>query len=504
MSTTRPPRSYNNPYRSTRERPPAPRRRATTSPTSTRLRQRGSGCGTIVLGLVLVIILLGFGFGFIMQRLNQAAETIVQTDTRPVNAPPAPAAGEAALPAETTIPAADLPTPLRQPFNVLLVGVDKRAETNDKSARSDTLIVVHVDPQEQWASMLSIPRDSVVTIPHLGRSKINAAYTYGYMNAETLYGTGTLADMGGGMLAAETVERFLGVNIDYITQVDFHGFELIVDALGGITVNVTRPLIDAEYPTENFGRERIYIPAGLQVFDGKTALRYARSRHSGSDFDRSHRQQQVLRAVLHDVQRRGLLEQVGLLPDMLDTLEQNLVTTMPINDLSVLRGLAQLASTIRLNDVTQFSINPNNVRIVREEGSDIYWDQEDVSLLVGRWLAGPEGSEMARVQVQNGANVQGLATRYTGDLETRGFLMVTPADAPLLAEHTMIIDYRGYPRTRQRLATLLNIEQSYVYDTPPANAPPTSYQADIIIVLGQDYQEHRIGSISNTTERGNE
>lgn len=503
MSATRPPRSYQHPYRSARERVTTPRRRTTTPPpTGTRLRQRGSGCGTVVLGLVLVLILIGIGFGMVVQRLNRAADTIVQSDTRTTNnAPPASAPGN--TPAEETSIPAMLPDPLRQPFNVLLVGVDKRAETGDSTARSDTLIVVHVDPQKKWASMLSIPRDSVVTVSHLGRNKINTAYTYGYMNAEELYGSGTLADMGGGMLAAETVERFLGINIDYITQVDFHGFELIVDTLGGITINVTRPLIDAEYPTENFGRERIYIPAGLQVFDGKTALRYARSRHGGSDFDRSRRQQQVLRAALHEVQRRGLLEQVGLLPEMLETLEQSLVTTMPINDLSVLQGLARLASAIRLDDVTQFSINPDDVRIVREEGSDIYWDQEDVSLLVERWLAGPAGSEMARVQVQNGANVQGLATRCTTDLEALGFLMAAPADAPLLSEHTMIIDYRGFPKTRQRLANLLNIEPSYVYDSPPASAPPMPTHTDIIIVLGQDHQEHMPGS-SDTSDVGSE
>lgn len=175
----------------------------------------------------------------------------------------------------------------------MLLGVDTRADP-DEGARSDTLIVASINPAQGWVSMLSIPRDTMTQVPGRGESKINTAYSYGHANAVALYGEGTAPEAGGGALAAETVEGFLGIEIDYIAQIDFRGFERVINTLGGITVDVEQPLLDATYPTEDYGVERIYIPAGLQVMDGATALRYARSRHASSDFDRSRRQQQVL------------------------------------------------------------------------------------------------------------------------------------------------------------------------------------------------------------------
>jgi LCP family protein required for cell wall assembly len=286
-----------------------------------------------------------------------------------------------------TLPTA-LPAGIDQPFNVLLIGVDKRAEA-EEGVRSDTLIVVHVDPLDSWAAMLSIPRDSMVEVPTLGVQKINTAFGYGYTNASALYGADTTAAAGGGALAAETVEGFLKIPIDYIVQIDFRGFERVVDTLGGITVDVRQPLLDPAYPTEDFGVERIYIPAGLQQMDGATALRYARSRHSTSDFDRSRRQQQVLRAMLQEVRERGILQQAALLPELARNFEASVATTLPLSDLDTLRGLADLALRLDSERITQFSINPNDVAIVAENGSDIYWEPNDVAAVVTRFLAGP-------------------------------------------------------------------------------------------------------------------
>lgn len=463
-----------HPYRTARER--VALRRA--SATRLRPRQR-SGCASILLGGFLVLIIAAIVFAVVTRRATQTLETIQQDDPRRVAANNVTDAEAASVPAMKT---------LREPFNVLLVGVDKRSDPNE-GVRSDTLIVVHVDPEAGWASMLSIPRDSVVQIPHLGQQKINAAYTYGYSNADTLYGRGTDPGAAGGALAAETAENFLGLNIDYIAQVDFHGFELIVDTLGGITVDVPYPLLDPEYPTEDFGYERIFIPAGLQVMDGYTALRYARSRHSDSDFDRSRRQQQVLKAMLRDVRQRGLLDQAILLPELAKDLEQTVSTTLPINDPAVLRDLIAFAQILTPERIVQISINPEDVRIIAEDGSDIYWDQADVELQVARLLAGPTANgEVARVQVQNGAGVAGLASRVTSDLAAQGFLMAEASDAATIYEHTLIVDYTDRPNTRERLAELLGVEATYVQATPAEDAPPPPYQTDIVIVLGQDYE----------------
>jgi LCP family protein required for cell wall assembly len=443
--------------------------------------------------LVIVLAILA------LRRADQALRTIEQDDPR--RGPPATAgaARNQARPIATEAAAAPLETPLpnalRDPVNVLLIGVDKRPNPDD-GVRSDTLIVVHLDPQQKWASMLSIPRDSVVNIPHLGRAKINAAYAYGYTNAAAIYGEGTEADAGGGALAAETVEQFLGVKVDYIAQVDFHGFEQLVDAIGGVLVDVERPLLDAEYPTEGYGVERIYIPAGLQVMNGRTALIYARSRHLSTDFDRGRRQQQVLRALLDQVKGRGLLENVTALPEWADVLAQNVRTTLPVRDLGVLNGLASLARELNSDRVVQLSINPQDVPIDVEDGSDIYWNSAGVAALAARWQAGPQSGaavETARVQVLNGAHIDGVATRVSDYLRARGFDLTEPGNAPKTYEHTMIIDYAGRPATLRRLADTLGLQADYVLAQPGPDAPPPP-GADIVVIVGMDYQAGWVGN----------
>ncbi len=390
-------------------------------------------------------------------------------------------------PTTTGAPAAATSATLRGPFTVLLIGVDRREDMLE-GVRSDTLILVYVHPADGWAGMLAIPRDSVVNIPNLGQRKINTAYSHGFNNAVALYGAGTDAAAAGGALVAETVEGFLGVPIDHIAQIDFAGFEQIVDTLGGVPVDVAQPLLDGGYPTEDYGYERIYVPAGLQVLDGATALRYARSRHSSSDFDRSARQQQVLRAMLDAVRARGLLDQATLLPQLASDLEQSVSTTLPLSDLDTLRGLADLAQRLDSGRILTLSINPNDVAVRYEDGSDIYWDEADVQLQVARLLAGP-GAETARIKVLNGANVQGVAGRMSERLQTLGFTVEPPGDAPAPTDRTRLIDYRDLPQTREQIAEALGLKADQVFAAPPPDAPPPD-RADLVLILGTDYAEY--------------
>ncbi len=453
-----------------------------------RMRRRGSGCNSIFVGLgaagLLVVFLLVMVAGIARDSLRE----VQQLDPRQNQAFAGGDASADNTPQENAAQAGAAAH--SQPFNVLLLGVDSRDDA-DQGVRSDTLIVVHVDPQEQWASMLSIPRDSVTQIPHLGQQKINAAYTFGYGNADDIYGRGTDPDTAGGALAAETVEQFLDIRIDYIAQVDFHGFERVVNTFGGLTIDAPQPLLDPEYPTENFGVERLYIPAGIQVMDGTTALRYARSRHSGSDFDRSCRQQRVLRALLREVRQRNVLDQAALLPDLVEDITSSVSTTMPVSEPGFLYSMAQLAQNLSTDRIMQYSINPSNVQVVSEQSSDIYWNQADIDLLVNRMMQGPQGMEekVATIQVQNGAGVRGLAGRVTLNLGGQGFSMVEAGDAPGIYPSSMVIDYTGHPETRQRLANALGIAADYVYAEPPDNAPTAPYNTDIVLVLGEDYQE---------------
>lgn len=483
MAPARPPRHYRisreRPYRTARER--VAMRRAAHSQ-HFRLKPGGSGCKSLVVGLLAILTLIVVALAAFAQLASRSINQIVIESPQMLATDTTQATPEG----NTSV---DLPSTTLKPFNVLLIGVDSR-DSPDEGVRSDTLIVVHVDPIQKWASMLSIPRDSMVQIPLLGLQKINVAYAYGHTNAAELYGRGTNPAAAGGELVASTVEQFLNIKIDYTAQVDFHGFERLVDTFGGLMLDIPQPLLDPEYPTENYGFERLYIPAGLQVLDGKTALRYARSRHSGSDFDRSCRQQRVLRAALREVRQRNIIEQISLLPDLVGNLEQSIKTTMPINDLGVVRGLLELAQSLSSDRIIQFSINPDNVNVISEQGSDIYWDKNDIKLLVDRMMAGPEAVEkVAHVQVQNGTGIHGLATRVTRNLSAQGFATVDPDDAPTEYEHTHIIDYSGNAETLQQLVDFLRIERAYVQEAPDENTPPAPFNTDIVVTLGADYQE---------------
>lgn len=455
------------------------------------------------------------------QRATPAAPSLTAAPQTLVSVIPAPPAASTPSPAPATQgSSSDL---LARPFTVLLIGVDRRDDP-DEGVRSDTLILVRVDPQKRTASMLSIPRDSVVPIPRLGWAKINTAYGYGYANATALYGDGAEPSAAGGALAAEAVEQFLGVTVDYIAQVDFRGFEQLVDSVGGVLIDVPAPVLDAEYPTENYGVERIYIPAGLQVLDGRTALIYARTRHGSSDFDRSKRQQQVLRALFDQVRARGLLANAALLPRWIEVISQHVRTTLPVSDLQAMTELAALARDLDGSRILQLSINPNDVAIDREDGSDIYWNPNDIAALVARWQAGPDLTaapppaglptqaaapdappiDLLRptptllpfvaepgtvVQVLNGARVEGIAGRVSAFLAGRGFTVADPETVTRVYEHTLIIDYTGRPETRRLLAEALGINARYVLTPAPPDAPPPGYNVDIVVIIGRDYRQ---------------
>jgi hypothetical protein len=254
------------------------------------------------------------------------------------------------------------------------------------------------------------------------------------------------------------------------------------------------------------------------------ALIYARTRHGSSDFERSRRQQQVLRALLDQVRARGLLDNAALLPRWIEVVSEHVRTTLPVSDLRAAAELAALARDLDGNRILQLSINPNDVAIDREDGSDIYWNPTDLAALVARWEAGPDLSVAPSitslptqaaapdsppldpaqptptllpavaepdtvVQVLNGARVEGIAGRVSAFLADRGFIIADPATVTRIYEHTVIIDYSGRPETRRRLAEALGIEARYVLATAPPDAPPPGYSVDIVVVIGRDYRQ---------------
>jgi len=375
--------------------------------------------------------------------------------------------------------------PLNPPgtgINVLLIGVDERPDHPGEGVRSDTLIVVHLDTIGRRVSLLSIPRDTRVEVRGIGPAKINVAYGHGYAAVRRLYGNATTPAQGGMALAAETVGQFLDLPIHYTAQINFDGFARVIDALGGVTIDVPRRIVDNAYPTPDFGTIRVEFEPGPQRMDGARALIYARTRHADSDFGRAERQQQVIRAVVDELRARSPIGAALLLPTLSRALDGAFATTLPLSRLDMLLGMGWIATGLDPAAIGQYRLAPDTAPNFREIGSDILWDPAEVREVVRDFLA-TQGAETedARIQVLNGAGVAGLARRVSGELESAGFLVVPAADAPRSdIPRTIVYDITGKSATARRLAALLNAE---IRRGPPDGVNPT---VDIIVVLGRD------------------
>lgn len=212
-------------------------------------------------------------------------------------------------------------------INVLLLGSDRRDGESDLP-RTDTIMVVTLDPASHTAGMLSLPRDLWVAIPGYGNERVNAAY-----------GLGENARKGGGPdLARKTVEQLIGVPIQHYALVGFSGFEKLVDQVGGVVVDVERPMRDDEYPDGNYGLRRVFFQPGLQRLDGETALWYVRSRHADSDFGRARRQQQFLLALRRQALQLNLLPKA---PAILSNLAGSIQTDLRPTDILALARVAR-------------------------------------------------------------------------------------------------------------------------------------------------------------------
>ena len=187
---------------------------------------------------------------------------------------------------------------------IMIMGVDERS---DDIGRSDTLMVATIDPIKNETSLLSIPRDTRVAIPRNGYDKINAAYAYG-----------------GEKLTQRTVEDFLGIRIDHYVIINIHAFQKIVDAIGGIDINVEKRMY-YEDPWDDDGGLIIDLRPGMQHMDGKTAVTYVRYRDEDGDIGRVKRQQKFMRACVDAVTTPAILPRLpGIISSVIDSVKTDL------------------------------------------------------------------------------------------------------------------------------------------------------------------------------------
>ncbi len=286
----------------------------------------------------------------------------VAVDDESQTPPPLPTASGTPEPTSTPLPEWNG----SDPIHVLLLGVDTRP-SEETEGRSDTMIVVRVDPVEKRVDMFSIPRDLVVAIPGFSDGfKVNSAYPWG-----ELYDI----EGGGPALVAQTIELNFGVRIDYFATVDIPGLENVVDTIGGVIIDVDAQLKDDQYPTEDFGYTRAYFPSGIQRLNGKEAVQYARTRHSDGDFQRARRQQELLLAIRDQVLETGLITK---LPQLIDDLADSIRTDLsPRQALS----LASLAQEIDRANIWTHSLAPYTYPVVNDSGWFLYGDWDAL-----RWV----------------------------------------------------------------------------------------------------------------------
>ena len=288
-----------------------------------------------------LMLLLGVGFGvavlvttvllFMVSRDLSAAYT--GRGLNPFS--PSGDGGQVATPApgETALP--PLPQITPHPWNgssrvtVLVMGLDYRDWLAGEGApRSDTMILLSVDPITRTAAMLSIPRDLWVQIPGFDYNRINTAYMLG--EAYRMPG-------GGPGLAVKTVENLIGVPIQYFAVNDFHTFEKMIDEIGGIDVLVTERIKIAP-----IGRDAHWLDPKAYHLDGPDALAYARIRKAtGDDFGRATRQQQVIMAILDRVVGLNMVPTLlAKAPTLYQQLASGVRTNMSLDEIVSLGWLA--------------------------------------------------------------------------------------------------------------------------------------------------------------------
>jgi polyisoprenyl-teichoic acid--peptidoglycan teichoic acid transferase len=460
------------------------------------------------MGLVVAVGLFFFLRGFVacwsLTALpgSRPSSCVGKTTGLGTNPEGTPVAGATAVPTGNA-PQVELPPPWdgASRVTILVIGLDYRDwETGQGAPRSDTMMLLTIDPVAKTAGMLSIPRDMWVNIPGFGYSKINNAYAYG---------AGFSLPGGGPGLAVKTVENFLGVPIQYYAQVSFNTFEQMIDTIGGIDVNIPYVIIVDPLGPHN----TTTLHPGLNHLSGPLALAYARARDvsqgvTGGDVERAQHQQQVILAIRDKVLAPGnFLKLMAEAPTLYSELSGGVDTNLTFNDL---RQLAVLAKDIPLdkiqNNVIDYTMMQDGTTILDGLPSAIlrpYPDKirELVDKIFGSGTMQPMATgtveekmkaEAARVVVINGTGVSGMAALTSDYLTAQGMNVIgkgNTSDYPdnkyysPFPDRTIIIVHAGKPYAMQYLMALMkfNSTSQIEVDFDP-NAPE-----DIVVALGTDW-----------------
>lgn len=374
-------------------------------------------------------------------------------------------------------------------ITVLLMGLDYRDWVQGNGPpRTDTMILLTIDPVTHSAGMLSIPRDLWVQIPGFEHNRINTAYFLG--EAYKLPG-------GGPALAMKTVESVIGVPVQYYAVIDFSSFEKMIDEIGGVDVYVSETIKVCPISRTChllFGGKGTHL-------NGADALAYARVRKTeGGDFDRAQRQQQVAMAIRDRILGFNMLPTLlAKAPTLYEELSSGVRTNLTFDQM--LR-LGMLALNIPKANITQEIIGPpdsvqfetlpdgsqvlrpipDQIRIIRDK---VFTTDSAIgpSIPTNDPMAAAQ-VENAKVAVLNGAGVEGLAGQTADYLRSKNLNVTTVGNADRLDyPKTLVIDYTGKPYTARYLKDLMNLSDSQIL----SQANPGN-DVDIAVILGADWR----------------
>lgn len=348
-----------------------------------------------------------------------------------------------------------------QRLNVVILGADEKP---DDPGRTDTIMVASWDMSNQQVSVVSIPRDTMVSIPgRTGYHRINAAHVFG-----------------GPELTLKTLSEFLGIPLQYYVKVNFEGFKQIVDTLGGVTINVEKPMDYDDYAQDL----HIHLEPGVQRLNGEQALGYVRFRHDGLGdvalvdesrpiYDgRIDRQQKFVKALIKEVlQPKTLTKLPALVQDLIDTVDTNI-------PYSLIPQLAMQAVNVQ-NLKVETVVLPGRGQNVNGAS---YWVSEEsqLQLLVDRLFL---GKHIVTVEVLNGSGIKGAARSAAERLRAQGFDVVSIADARTSDYgKTRVIMKPGLGDAGERLVAALRAQDVTETENIRSN------NVDVTVIVGKDYQ----------------
>ena len=405
-----------------------------------------------------------------------------------------PIAPVAELPPAISIPESNLPPAWdgASRITVLLIGLDYRDYiANEGPPRSDTMILLTIDPLTKTAGMLSIPRDMWVNIPGFEYGRINMAY---------FFGEGSKLPGGGPELARKTVEQFIGVPIQYYAQIDFNTFVEFIDLIGGIEIYNNE---DLRLDPVGTGKDKIRIKCcGMRELNGEKALAYVRFRKDKEgDVARSERQQKVIIDIRNKVlSPENFPVLLGKAQQFYEEFSAGIKTNMPFD---VALQLGVLAKDIPIESIKQGVIDYSMVALddttlggeaasvmkplpdkIRELRDQVFTSGGALSPLAAQ--GDPTAlmqADAARVLLLNGSFSPNLDYNTGAYLQTQGMQIVGVGTADRAYDQTTVIVYSPKLYTLKYLQALLRLSSS----TQILISPDPASQVDVEVRLGNDW-----------------